>query len=86
MGSDFDEEFIDMKELSADKQEMKIERVMEKKVTEWVRNKLVDEFDEEMNKFEEDMKAWRKEFDESISQYTEEITIFVNYQSGKYKG
>ena len=76
MGSDFDEEFIDMKELSADKQEMKIERVMEKKVTEWVRNKLVDEFDEEMNKFEEDMKAWRKEFDESISQYTEEITIF----------
>ena len=33
-----------------------------------------------MNKFEEDMKAWRKDFDKSISQYTEEITIFVNYQ------
>ena len=63
---------------SADKQEM--DGMMEKKVAERVRNKLVDEFDEEMNKFEEDMKAWRKEFDESISQYTEEITIFVNYR------
>ena len=78
MGSDFDEEFIDMKDLSADKQEM--DGVMEKKVTEWIRNKLVDEFDEEMNKFEEDMKAWRKEFNESISHYTEKITIFVYFR------
>ena len=48
--------------------------------------KFMDEFDEEMCIFEEEMKEWRKKFAENLQKYKWEINFDYDGKKGKFRG